>query len=246
MSKIAINSLLRVASYLWPILAIGLLSSPAHAAGKLTPHQAEYSVKISLVTGRLRTELTESESGYTAVHVIKATGMSRILAHGEISETSEFTSSDDGIKSVAYRSNDTLSRDKLRADVRFDWDLNKAAGTVNGEEFEAALDGFSHDRVSIQYQLMQDLLNEEASEKYRMFEIDKQKVLNIRTVESKLVKVPAGTFNAIGVQHQAENSSRVTTLWCVEDLGYPPVVIEQHRKGKLRVRAVLRNYTPLD
>jgi hypothetical protein len=79
-----------------------------------------------------------------------------------------------------------------------------------------------------------------------MFEVDKQKVLNIRTIESKLVKVPAGTFTAIGVQHQAENSSRVTTLWCVEELGYLPVVIEQHRKGKLRVRAVLRKYTPLD
>jgi hypothetical protein len=33
-------------------------------------------------------------------------------------------------------------------------------------------------------------------------------------------------------------------LWCVEELGFLPVLIEQHRKGKLRVRASLRKYEP--
>jgi len=37
----------------------------------------------------------------------------------------------------------------------------------------------------------------------------------------------------------------VTTLWCVEELGYVPVLIEQHRKGKLRMRAELQTYTAL-
>jgi hypothetical protein len=31
----------------------------------------------------------------------------------------------------------------------------------------------------------------------------------------------------------------------VEELGYLPVLIEQHRKGKLRMRAELSNYTEL-
>lgn len=226
------------------ILAIGLSASPALAAGKLTPHTAEYNVNISLVSGRLRTSLKESEAGYTAEHKLAPKGMSRLFARGEILEVSEFSSGPDGLQPVAYRSNDTLSRDKVRADIRFDWDSNRAAGTVNGVDFEAQLAGFSYDRVSIQYQLMQDLLNDKTGEHYRMFEVDKQKLLNIRIVETKTIEVPAGTFSAIGVQHQAENSSRVTTLWCVEELGFLPVVIEQHRKGKLKVRAKLRNYTP--
>ncbi|MCH8137152.1 MAG: hypothetical protein IIB77_14350 [Proteobacteria bacterium] len=46
------------------------------------------------------------------------------------------------------------------------------------------------------------------------------------------------------MQHQAEGSSRTTTLWCVEELDYLPVIIEQHRKGKLRMRATLIRYTP--
>ena len=56
--------------------------------------------------------------------------------------------------------------------------------------------------------------------------------------------VASGEFDVIGIQHQAEGSKRQTTLWCAKKLDYLPVVIEQHRKGKLRVRATLRRYTP--
>ncbi|MDZ7643602.1 MAG: hypothetical protein U5K76_04815 [Woeseiaceae bacterium] len=57
--------------------------------------------------------------------------------------------------------------------------------------------------------------------------------------------MPFGTFEAVGIQHKAEESSRVSTLWCVRELGYLPVVIEQHRDGKLRVRAELTDYRPV-
>jgi len=231
---------------LWVLLALGFSTGSAHAASQLTPHTAEYKVKISVVGGRLRTSLQASEAGYTAEHSIKATGSSRLFARGKISERSEFSSGSDGLQPIAYHTDDTLSRDKVKANIRFDWDSNQATGTVNGEDFEQELAGFSHDRVSIQYQLMHDLLNDQPSGQYRMFEVDKEKILNIRKIESRTVKVPAGTFDAIGIQHQAENSSRVTTLWCVEELGFLPVIIEQHRKGKLRVRATLRDYQPLD
>jgi hypothetical protein len=222
-----------------------LVSTPALSNTRLTPHQAQYGVKISVVSGELNTQLALTEDGnYVATHTIAPTGLSKLVARGSISETSEFADGDNGVVPVAYRSNDSLSRDKERADIRFDWDRNEASGTVNEQEMTTVLEGLSHDRVSIQYQLMHDLLNDSPSEQYRMFEVDKLKTLNIRSIGSQDVKVPAGTFEAIGIQHQAENSSRVTTLWCVAELDYLPVIIEQHRKGKLRVRATLRRYTP--
>lgn len=230
----------------WSLVAACLFPGSVQAAQGLVPHSAEYKVKISVVSGRLNTELTTSESGYVAKHVIVPTGMSRLLARGEISEESEFADSDGGIYPVAYRSNDTLSKDKGRADIRFDWDANKATGTVDDQDFQSALDGLLHDRVSIQYALMHDLLNDGPGTQYRLFEVDELKTINVRSIGIKTVKVPAGTFEAVGIQHQAENSSRTTTLWCVEELGFLPVIIEQHRKGKLRVRATLRRYTATD
>jgi hypothetical protein len=225
-------------------VAVVLIAGPVQAAGKLTPHTAEYKVRMSVVSGRLRTGLQETESGYVARHKIEPTGISRLIAHGAISEIAEFANGDTGIYPIAYRSNDTLSKDKTRADFRFDWDANKASGTVNEEEVVSFMEGLSHDRVSIQYELMHDLLNDGPSEQYRLFEVDRLKVINVRSIGTKTVKVPAGTFEAIGIQHQAENSSRVTTLWCVEEFDFLPVIIEQHRKGKLRVRATLRDYSP--
>ena len=56
--------------------------------------------------------------------------------------------------------------------------------------------------------------------------------------------MPYGRFDAVGIQHQAEGSKRITTLWCAEELGYLPVLIEQSRKGEVKVRAVLRDYQP--
>ena len=244
MSKRTIFSIKRLPIWATGALVLALAAGTAQAATTLTPHSAEYNVKISVVSGRLRTSLKTSEAGYIAEHRIAPTGISKLVAHGKISEVSEFAIGAEGLEPIAYRSSDSLSRDKVHADIRFNWDSNRAFGTVNGADFDQELAGFSHDRISIQYQLMQDLLNQKPAEDYRMFEVDKQKVLNIRTVEARTIKVPAGTFEAIGIQHQAENSSRVTTLWCVEELGYLPVMIEQHRKGKLRVRAKLRNYTP--
>ena len=197
------------------VAAIWLLASPAMAEKSLTPHSAEYKVKISVLRGRLRTELRATDSGYEATHEIVATGISRLFAKGSI-----------------------------RADLHFNWATGEVAGTVNDEAVQTGLDNIVLDRVSLQYELMRDLLNGGPSEQYILFDIDKLKTLNVRIVGTKRIKVPAGSFDAIGIQHQAENSSRVTTLWCVEELGFLPVLIEQHRKGKLRVRASLRKYEP--
>ena len=54
----------------------------------------------------------------------------------------------------------------------------------------------------------------------------------------------SGKFDVIGLQHQAEGSKRKTTFWCAPELDYLPVIIEQHRLEKLKVRAMLSRYTP--
>ena len=216
----------------------------ASATAPLTPHAAEYKVRISVVGGRLLTELSQTDAGYVAKHDLAPTGLSRLVARGSISEVAEFSTDESGVIPLTYQSDDTLDRDEVHARVRFDWDTNEASGTLNDAALVTALEGLTHDRISIQYAMMHDLLNDRLDSEYRMFEVDELKTINVRTIGSKEVEVPAGRFMAVGIQHQSIGSSRVTTLWCVEELGYLPVVIEQHRKGKLRVRATLRRYTP--
>lgn len=220
-------------------------AAPASAGPVLTPYSAEYRVKISVLSGRLTTELRTTEHGYEAVHAIEPRGLADLLTSGEIIEQSRFAAQDDAIRASWYRSKDTLSSDETHAEVSFDWSAGELSGTVNGDPVRTSLDGLVHDRVAIQYQLMYDLLNGGADEHYVLFDIDEFKNLVVRNIGERQVSTPAGDFTAIGIQHQAENSSRVTTLWCVQALGYVPVVIEQHRKGKLRLRAELSHYEAL-
>ena len=224
-------------------LAALVLSLPVMAQPLLTPHTAEYKVKISVVSGQLNTELRRTPNGYIANHVIRPTGISRIITRGTMDVTSEFDSQPDGIKPVRFQAIDTI-RNEPDVDLRFDWSTNEAIGTVGDETVQLQLDGMAYDSVSIQYELMHDLVTGNPSEQYTLFDVDKMRVANVTMVGEKEVKTKAGKFLAVGIQHQKEGSSRTTTLWCVEELDYLPVIIEQHRKGKLNFRATLVKYSP--
>lgn len=209
----------------------------------LTPHTAEYEIKISVLGGKLHTSLSTTEDGYHAESSIRATGISRIFARGEIRESSSFGDSANGLRPSHFVSTDALTRNKETVDFRFDWEAGLISGMLNDEPFEAGIDGPMHDRVSVQYGLMHDLSNGVHRSDYFLQDSEKFKPLSVTNIGSKSVKVPFGRFMAIGVQYQVEGSSRVTTLWCVDELEFLPVIIEQHRKGKLQVRAVLTDYT---
>ena len=228
----------------WLIVTTTLCSSAAFASPALTPHSAEYRIKISVLGGKLHTRLDAIGDGYRAESSIEPSGMSRLFTRGAIRESSSFSESADGLRPFRYQSTDTLTKGGQTVDLEFDWGSGEVGGVIDGADFQAGLDGVVHDRVSLQYGLMHDLLNGIERSDYALQDAEKFKALSITNVGVKPVNVPFGRFEAIGIQHQATNSSRITTLWCVEELGYLPVLIEQHRKGKLRVRAVLTDYQP--
>ena len=221
-----------------------ILASPSLAAHTLTPHRAQYKVRISVISGQLNTELRKTKEGYVANHVISPTGMSRLFTRGTMDVTSEFISATGGVRPVRFQAVDTI-RDDPDQDLYFDWTTNKVSGTVGGDEISLQLDGIAYDSVSIQYELMHDLLSGDLSDQYDLFDINKMRIAMVSNAGRKEVKTKAGKFMAVGIRHQKEGSSRTTTMWCVEELDYLPVVIEQHRKGKVTFRASLVSYTPI-
>jgi hypothetical protein len=200
-------------------------------------------VKISVLSGQLNTELRATETGYVATHVIKPKGIAKLYG-GQMRVRSEFTAAADGVRPVSFHEVDTIRGDP-ETRIHFDWTTNQASGTVGDENVLLQLDGIAHDNVSIQYALMHDLLNGEPSETYVLFDVDKMRVANVRNIGTREIRTKAGTYEVVGIQHQKEGSSRVTTLWCAAELDYLPVVIEQHRDGKLNFRATLTSYSPI-
>ena len=166
----------------------------ANAETMLTPHQAAYTLQFSVLGGQLNTELRVTPDGYVATHVVKPTGMAKLLASGQISETSQFRSTDDGIRPVKYRSDDSLSRDKTEASIEFNWETGEASGTVDDQAVSSIMEEIAYDRVSIQYELMFDLMNGGPSSQYILFDIDELKTVIVSNIGSRPVKVPAGKF----------------------------------------------------
>ena len=229
---------------LFALVLTAAFALPLARASELMPHRAEYKVKISVVSGQLNTELKATDTGYTATHVIKPTGLSRMITHGTMNVSSTFSADAQGIKPITYHAVDTI-RDDPETQIAFDWNTNEASGTVGDEDVLLHLDGIAHDSVSIQYALMHDLLNGGPDSTYVLFDVDKMRVAEVRDVGTKRVETKAGQYDVVGIQHQKQGSKRVTTLWCARELGYLPVIIEQHRKGKLNFRATLTEYLPL-
>lgn len=225
------------------LIAISMATSNAQSANTLTPHKAEYKVKISVVSGELKTDLRQTTDGYIARHVIEPTGMSRVFTRGKMDVTSSFSVNKTGVYPVSYQAVDTIGDDP-DVDLDFDWQSKTARGTVGEQAVEFEFADIVHDSVSIQYQLMHDLQSGVSNEHYLLFDVDKMRQANVSLAGSRSIKLKLGTFDAVGVRHQKDGSSRVTTLWCVEELGFLPVIIEQHRKGKLNFRATLVSYTP--
>ena len=232
-----------VRKYMALLLATVIFMSQAHAEQSLVPHKAEYKVKISGLSGRLNTELGETEDGYVARHVIKPTGFARVLSRGQMDVSSAFAVAAHGVRPARYSAIDGI-RDDPPINLNFDWDSNTVAGTVGEDSVSLQWRGLSYDQVSIQYALMHDLLNDSVNSEYVLFDIDKMRTAKITKIDEKVFKTRAGKFTAIGIRHQKEGSSRQTTLWCVEELGFLPVVIEQHKSGRLKFRATLLSYQP--
>ena len=88
---------------------MGMTSAAGDDVG-LTPHAAEYKVKISALGGKLRTRVEAIEGGYRAESSIEATGMSSIIAKGSIRESSVMRNTSDGLLPDRFVSVDTLSR----------------------------------------------------------------------------------------------------------------------------------------
>jgi hypothetical protein len=144
-----------------------------------------------VLSGQLNTELRATDAGYVATHVIKPKGIAK-LRGGRMNVRSEFTTVADGVRPVRFHEVDTIRNDP-ETRIEFDWTTNQASGTVGTEDVLLQLDGVSHDNVSIQYELMHDLLNGGPAETYVLFDVDKMRIANVRNIGTREVKTKAGS-----------------------------------------------------
>ena len=219
-----------------------VIPHPATAESTLPSFTAEYRVKISVLSGRLRTSLTQIDEHYIAKSTVAARGLTHLFIHGQIQEEADFTISGGSIRPKHFGSADTLAGNDSAIAMDFDYASARAIGTRDGDPFELPINASAFDRLTIQYALMLALMHDEKPDTFMLFDNGKAKELSITYLGPETISVPYGKMAVQKVQHQTLDSNRVTTLWCAEDLAFFPVRIEQRRDGKLAMRAELVGY----
>lgn len=257
------------------IAALAALATTPATGASLTPHETEYKVRVSGVSGRLTTRLERRGDGFEATHVLEPKGFVSLFARGDVRERARFSDLGEGMQPLAYESRNTLREDS-GAQLDFDWAANRVTGMHyedgSTQSVDAPLDASVFDRLTMQYRLMQELAEgmtitapeaEAAPEAaaatdaggdaepaartdYRLFDGEETRAIVMTQVGEREIRTGAGTFATIGVQHQKPGSSRRTLLWLAPDLGYLPVLIEQYRKDEIKVRATLQSYRALE
>ena len=109
-----------------------MLAIPAHAVGEshLTPHKAEYKVKVYILSGKLITKVNATDDGYSVRSELHAAGLARLFVRGVVIESSTFSANEDGIRPLIYSSVDKISKEDVYMDFAFDWDAKLATGTI--------------------------------------------------------------------------------------------------------------------
>ena len=235
------KQLYRLATVL--LLLVSLIGDVVFAGDALTPHFAEYKVKIGVLRGQMKSQLELKNGVYESQSVVQPTGIARIISRGSIVEMATFAVVDGRVRSTTYTGHDTLSRKGQDVSLVFNWANSELDGAADQLQFDRALVSGTVDRASLQYALMADLASDRLRSEYILQDVGESKVLSISSAGSKVVRVPFGEFNVIGITHRAANSSRETTLWCAPALGFLPVIIEQYRDGKLSGQILLSAYS---
>ncbi len=221
-----------------------LLMTPSYAEQfVLKAHEANYDVDIKGFTAEMKTSLKTLDGvNFLAEDFIKTTGIASVFLKGTLSSTSKFLAEGLTLKPNYFYSLDTISKDKKKLTLDFDWPSNQVLIVDNEKESTMMLNDGIKDRISLKYTLMIDLLGDQLQNQYSLYENDKLKKINITNLGTKIITIDNVVYEVIGIKSQAAGSSKLSIFWCAEDLEFLPILIEQYRDDKLWLSASLSSY----
>lgn len=205
-----------------------------------TEFEAVYNVRASVASGELSMSLSaDADGGFLFRTITRPRGFVRMFARGEIDERSRVLFTDNSVVPLDYTLRDTISKDR-DADVRFDWDNGVVVGAERGNEVSGKLQAGMLNRAALYVAIMRDLQRNHLPDEYVLFDRGATKAYQLENLGSEVVEVPYGSFNAVKLVRNADDSRRSMYLWCAPELDFLPVRIELYKDDKRVSRADLR------
>ena len=125
--------------------------------------------------------------------------------------------------------------------IQFNWKQKKAKSLIEGKpSMEFLLSHHSQDKITLYFQLRQDIRDGKSQLSYDVIEPERIKNYTFKVTGKELLKTSLGLLETTRVEHLSENKERLTKLWLAKDLNYLIVKLQQFRKGKMSAESVIQ------
>jgi len=208
------------------------------------PFTAVYQLEWhGLVAGYSTLTLAEPTPGrYEYSSVNRARGIFRLAFPDAISEESTFRMAGGRVEPLTYREHNG-SKANQNVSLDFDWTMGRARGTAGGKSVDQPLEPGTQDPLSVQVELMRDLLAGDPPTHFLLFDHDSAKQYQYTRERTVTLDTAMGRFDTVIYRSDRPDSDRVMRLWLAPSLGYLPVQAVRWRKGKVEFELHIRGVT---
>lgn len=228
----------RLSLLLW-FVAVGL----AHAA---VQSPASFHARYDLSVGALklgtmeRTLAVAADGSYHFESHMQTSGLAALFRRERVSETSRGTLVDGRYVPLHYAYDN--ARKRRHFELTFDHDHGVVRRTNDGAvAWSLPFTGALFDKLVYQAQLMLDLTGAAVDLDYGIADKDALKRYVVRRLGVEEVTTPHGRHSALKLERFQPGSTRRTTVWCAEALGWLPVRVDYQEKDGSVTSAVLRS-----
>lgn len=225
------------------LLLLFTVAGLAHAAAQSpASFHARYDLSVGALTlGTMeRTLAVAADGSYHFESHMRTSGLAALFRRERVSETSRGTIVDGRYTPLHYAYDN--ARKRRHFELAFDHDHGVVRRADDGAAaWSQPFAGALFDKLVYQAQLMLDLADAPADLAYGIADEDQLKRYVIRRLGVEEVTTPHGRHTALKLERFQPGSTRRTTVWCVEALGWLPVRVDYRDKDGSVTTAVLRS-----
>ena len=183
-------------------------------AGLLQPYDLHYAAELGGMKIEARHQLLQDSGQYSV-----KTQAKNFL--GKVSEKGNFKISDGGnIVPLKYaKQQKSIVGNRSETHI-FDWATNTLSFVYKKSQSTVALSEGQFDRLSLTQQMRLDLARGGKKFGYTLFRKGEFKQYQYRVVNSEIIHLDQGAFNAVQVERLEQGSSKKTKIWFAIDWDY--------------------------
>lgn len=219
-----------------------------HVCHTLPEFQAKYAIEyFGLKAAEAHYNLSYTDTGYKFSQKTELTGFANMFADDSITAVSIVDVIDNKLLLKKHRYTQTGKKKNRNEDIDIHWDTTEAqikgkiTGVVRNKKIELETDTAIWEALSFQLPLMLDANKDIKKYPYTAILKGKIDTYNFVLKPGEKIKFANKKYDALHVVRKDPRKNRQLHIWLLPELHNIPIMIENHRKGKLHSRIELES-----